>query len=117
MTIRLPPLAGRFEADLTRVEPEPLLNRRVSPLEFLEQVIHDESVPLPMRLRAAIEACPYQHPKLSATLLIPPDGDFATRLERAIERTRRGTVIEHEPTRSTGFSNNPVIDKGLVRRI
>jgi hypothetical protein len=86
-----------------------VVQQRVTPLEFLQQVYHSEDVPLNVRLRAAIECAPYCHPKLSATLLIPPDGDFAQRLERAIERTRRGTVIEHEPTRS--------IDKGLVRRI
>jgi hypothetical protein len=37
-------------------------------------------------MRAAIEAAPYIHPKLSATAVLTPE-DFATRLERAILRS------------------------------
>jgi hypothetical protein len=40
-----------------------------------------------IRLRAAIEAAPYVHPKLSATAIIQ-GGDFAERLERAVARSR-----------------------------
>jgi hypothetical protein len=39
------------------------------------------------RLKAAIEAAPYQHPQLRATAVVIGGGDFAQRLERAIERS------------------------------
>ena len=62
----------------------------MEPLDFLRAIYLDESVPLSVRMRAAIEAAPYVHPKLSATALI--GDDFADRLERAILRSN-GKVI------------------------
>ena len=54
--------------------------------------------------RCAIEALPYEVPKLSAVAHGHFDGtDFATQLERAIERSRQPlplpspTVIDHDP--------------------
>jgi hypothetical protein len=35
--------------------------------EFLEAVWNDPGVPLPLRIRAAVEALPYERPKLAAT--------------------------------------------------
>lgn len=81
--------------DLTRVAPEPLLKTKATPLEFLEAVYQDENLPLNVRLRAAVEAAPYVHPKLSATAIVHEDGSFAERLERAVERSRK--VIDHVP--------------------
>ena len=41
------------------------------------------------RLRAAIEAAPYKHPKLSVSAVATMDGkSFAEQLERAIERSK-----------------------------
>jgi hypothetical protein len=67
-----------------------------TPLEFLEAVYCNEGVPLQARLKAAIEAAQYVHPKLAVTATIS-GGDFADQLERAIERSRR-VVIEAKPT-------------------
>jgi hypothetical protein len=39
-------------------------------------------------MRAAVEAAPYVHATYKATALIVNGGDFATRLERAIARSR-----------------------------
>lgn len=41
---------------------------------------------MPQRLRAAVEALPFERPKLAATAVIY-EGDLASRLERAIERS------------------------------
>jgi hypothetical protein len=61
----------------------------VTPLEFLEAVYCNENLPLTARMRAAIEAAPYKHPKLSAAAIGHFDGaTFAEALERCIERSR-----------------------------
>ena len=59
-------------------------------LECLQEVYRDPMVPLPVRLRAAVEAAPYEHPKLTAVALGKFTGeDFASRLERAVEASNR----------------------------
>jgi hypothetical protein len=76
----------------------------VTPLEFLEAVYCNENLPLTVRMRAAIEAAPYKHPKLSATAIATTEGaSFAAALDRAIERSKspppllNSPTIEHEP--------------------
>jgi hypothetical protein len=51
----------------------------------------NESLPLHVRLKAAIAAAPYVHPKLAVTALVA-EGDFASRLDAA--RQRSAEVIE-----------------------
>ena len=64
-------------------------------LVFLQAIYRSANVPLPVRMRAAIEALPFESPKLSATALLTGD-DFAARLERAIARSGAGArLIEH----------------------
>jgi hypothetical protein len=64
-----------------------------TPLEFLQAVYCNEELPLPTRIKAAIEAAPYVHPKLAVTGLIMGE-DFAQRLEKAIERAQTQKAIE-----------------------
>ena len=59
-----------------------------TPLDFLTAVYTNADLPLSVRLRAAIEAAPYVHPKLSATAFVPMGEQFAMRLEKAVERSR-----------------------------
>jgi hypothetical protein len=74
----------------------------ITPLDFLEAVYLNPDLPLPTRMRAAIEAAPYKHPKLSAHAHTTYDQSFAVRLELAIERSKQPqllngpTTIEHE---------------------
>jgi hypothetical protein len=69
-------------------------------------------LPLTVRMRAAIEAAPYKHPKLSAVGYGHFEGtNFAAALERAIARSQQPlplsaptaqTVIEHDPDEMKG---------------
>jgi hypothetical protein len=63
-----------------------LPRRRCTVLGFLQAIHRDRQVPLGVRMRAAIEALPFESPKLSASAVLTAD-DFATRLERAIARS------------------------------
>jgi hypothetical protein len=65
---------------------------KATPLEFLQAVFCNEDLPLNTRIKAAVEALPFVHPKLAMTAMI--DGrDFGAKLERAIERSN-GRMIE-----------------------
>ena len=62
-----------------------------SPLDFLKAVYLNEGLPLSVRMRAAIEAAPYLHPKLSVSANVTSN-DFATMLDRAIERSGKAQI-------------------------
>jgi hypothetical protein len=68
-------------------------------LEFLMAIYRDHRQPMSRRMRAAIEAAQYRHPKLGAIATTNMNGqDFASLLERAILRSgkaRELKLIEH----------------------
>jgi len=67
-------------------------NEQPTPLEFLRSIYSDEGVPLPVRMKAAIEAAPYVHPKLSVVANIT---SFAAEMkELARQRYAGGNVID-----------------------
>src|SRR5262249_15727030 len=69
-------------------------DEEVTPLEFLEAVYVNPNLPLATRLRAAIEAAPYRHPKLSAAAIGHFEGiSFAEALDRAIERSKSPPML------------------------
>jgi hypothetical protein len=66
-------------------------------LEFLQAVYLNEQLPLSVRMRAAIEAAPYEYPKKPSSMSINYNETFAARLESAIRMSNmkliEGTVI------------------------
>src|SRR5262245_28147937 len=75
-------------------ELEEPLPKGVRALELLQMVYRGEAKATPQQMRASIESLPYENPKLSAVAVGYLTGeDFASRLERAIERAN-GKLIE-----------------------
>ena len=75
-----------------------------SSLEFLQAVYSDAKQPFARRMRAAIAALPFEHPKLAVTASITGGSGIAARLEAAIKLTaemQAGRVIEGEATISS----------------
>ena len=73
-----------------------------TPLDFLKAVYCNEGLPLNTRLRAAMAAAPFCHPKLAVHAQVSRE-DLAEALERAMAAsskiidTRPMQVIEHSP--------------------
>jgi len=86
----------------------------ITPLDFLEAVYLNPNLPLPTRMRAAIETAPYKHPKQSAVAIAHYGPSFADALEKAIERSKGLPVlnapktIEHEPV--------PELDRSVLKK-
>lgn len=70
---------------LPKPEAPPMVAPSATPLEFLRSVYTDASVPLPLRIRAAVEAAPFAHPKLSA--IFDVGRAMGRRLEEPIARS------------------------------
>jgi hypothetical protein len=69
--------------------------------ELLRSVYSNSALPIGMRMRAAIEALPFEKPKLAVTAHIDGGETFAAALERAIKRSGKvieAQAIEAEPT-------------------
>ncbi len=87
---------------VTRNEQEPPLPPNVRALELLQMVYRGEVKVSPQQMRAAIEALPFEAPKLTAVALASMTAqDFASRLERCLQRSNGARVpklIELKPT-------------------
>lgn len=76
-----------------------------SSLEFLRAVYSDPGQPMTRRMRAAIAALPFEHPKLAVTATIGPNAGFAASLEAAITKAaemRAGQIIEVSASKEGG---------------
>ena len=72
------------------------MSEQPSPLEFLRAVYLNDQLPLSVRMRAAIEAAPYYHAKLSVTAVLGDEASFGAMLDRAIARSQAPPkVIQH----------------------
>jgi hypothetical protein len=101
---------------LKRIEQqeEPELPEGITALPLLQMAYRGKVKLTPQQARCAIEALPYEVPKLSAVAHGHFDGtSFAAQLERAIERSKAPlplpapTVIEHEPIVSAEEMRRP----------
>jgi hypothetical protein len=64
-------------------KPEP---EGITALGLLQAVYRNPEIPLPVRIKCAVECLPFESPKLSATAVLTSE-DFADRLEKAIARS------------------------------
>jgi hypothetical protein len=72
---------------------------RFDALGYLQSVYNNPMEPTSVRMRAASVALEFERPRLAVTALVD-GGDFAERLDRALERSASPTkVIEHAPAR------------------
>jgi hypothetical protein len=72
--------------------------KEIDPLKFLTAVYMNAELPLSVRMRAAIELLPYNHPKLAVTAMVT-ENDIATLLDRRIKRyeaMNNGNLIEQK---------------------
>jgi len=64
-------------------------------LDFLRRVYRSTRQPMSLRMRAATEALPHEHPRMSAVTVGYYDGNtFAERLDRAIDASNRAKLVE-----------------------
>lgn len=59
-------------------------------LEFLQAIYRSEAMPLSVRMRAAIEALPFETPKLSATAFVPMGEDLQSGWRRPLSGRGKG---------------------------
>lgn len=109
--IRLPSFAYP-ENLVVPEEPEPPeLPDDVGALRLLQMVYRGQVKVSPQQMRAAIEALPFESPKLTAVGIGVLDSQaFADRLERALQRSNgarliEGRVVNDEERRSSQSSN------------
>jgi hypothetical protein len=75
-----------------------LLAEGTTAKQALEMVYRGEIVLTPQQMRAAIECLQFEVPKVSAVAVTHMDGkDFASALERAIERSQRPVPLLNGP--------------------
>jgi hypothetical protein len=63
-----------------------------SALGYLQGVYNDPRQSTSIRMKAAIEALPYEKPRLAVTAIVDR-ADFAEMLDRAIERSGKGAEV------------------------
>src|SRR5262249_13689466 len=86
---------------LDRIEAQQAMSLQLKPdaisLDLLQAIYRNSSLPLTVRLKAAIAALPHEVPKLMATAIIN-ENSFAEILDRRLKRIAEEKVIEARPT-------------------
>ena len=86
-------------------------------LEFLQAIYRSKEQPMVRRMKAAIAALPYEHPKLAVTAVVDGTEDLGARLHRAIQRSAK--VIELRAAQEPAPSYQPSaaeVSASAVRR-
>jgi hypothetical protein len=89
------------------------LPENIGALPLLQMAYRGQVQLTPQQMRAAIEALPFEVPKLSAAAVATIDGQtFAEALERCIERSKQTVPrlngkVEHEPLVSANDLKKP----------
>jgi|SRR5215467_7666735 len=101
-------------------EPEiiipPVAEDPVTPLEFLETVYSCNELALPVRMRAAIAAAQYRHPKLAVQVNANID-DLGDRLAKAKEAKRQLDLARAEGRLSDFARKVPPMIEGTATEI
>jgi hypothetical protein len=94
-------MLNTVDAALSRFDDEIDLSPGETSLSFLQKIYRSPAQPMSRRLRAAMAALPHEHPKLGAIATLSINGDdFASQLDRAIERSSMVNAIDVTPTRN-----------------
>ena len=98
-------MLATVDAALAELEEEPDVPEGETSLQLSQANYRNKEQPLNVRVRCAIEALPFENPKVSAVAVSHMNGqDFASALERAIQRSKSPlalnapAVIEHDPS-------------------
>src|SRR5450631_3371655 len=91
-----PSVGERSSVEVYDAELSPEIEGNTS-LDFLQAIYRSADRPMSRRMRAAIAALLFEHPKLSVSANIEPNIGFAARLERAL-KTARGEPLVIEVT-------------------
>jgi hypothetical protein len=109
-------LPNNVDAVLDQIEAQQTdcfeLEPNATSLTLLQKVYRSSSVALQTRMRAAIAALQFEHPKLAVTATVEA-GDFADQLDRAVERSRRVLMIEEATTVKAIEEDKPTTDARL----
>ena len=69
----------------------------IDALTYLRRIYRNPMEPTSVRIRCAVEALPYENPRLSAVAVGRLTGeDFASRLDRAVDASNRAKLIESQ---------------------
>jgi hypothetical protein len=82
------------------VPEEPIAPDGETAIQLLQSIYRNKLMPLPVRMRAASMALPFEQPKLSAIAYLADAQGFAAALDRAIQRSGKREpikVIDHAP--------------------
>jgi hypothetical protein len=103
-------LSNNVDAVLDQIEAQQAdrfeLEPNATSLTLLQKVYRSSSVALQTRMRAAMAALQFEHPKLAVTATVE-GGDFAFKLDQAVERSRKiSPMIEAKPINTSSDNAN-----------